>query len=96
MEDKQQQVGGQGNTADPLPEAGPDREVWVRNQIFTAMRMALAVKFSVECGADETAFLGAIDGIANGVTVEILQTLGFSRDFINLRRPSYAAAKIGR
>lgn len=72
---------------DPRPEAGPDREVWVRNQVMTAIRMALALQSAKGVRADTSAFEHGLRGIAEGVTVEILGTLGFDlHKLVNIRR----------
>ncbi len=60
--------------------AGADAEVWVRNQVNTAIRMALAVKKEVLVRADSTIYDAAIFGIADGAAVEILKILGFDID----------------
>lgn len=67
--------------------AGPDREVWVRNQVLTAMEMALALRAQRQVRADEDAFQGGLHGVAEGASIEILRILGFStHNLINLRR----------
>jgi hypothetical protein len=75
------------NNHEPRPEAGPDREVWVRDQIMTAMRMALSLKSEVRVRAEAGAFEHGMRGIAEGATIEILGQLGFDlHKLVNLRR----------
>jgi hypothetical protein len=67
-------------------EAGPDAEVWVRNQVMLAIKMALAMKAVTSVRADEDAFEAGIHGVATGASVEILRTLGFTtHNLVNLR-----------
>jgi len=74
----------------PQPIAGADREVWVRNQVLTAMEMALALRKQRQVRADEDAFQGGLHGVAEGAAIEILRTLGFStHNLVNLRRGSF-------
>lgn len=80
-------------TRECAPEAGApkdvvdcDSEVWVQKQIFTAMRMALALKRERAVCADDDAFEGGLEGVANGVAVEIIRTLGKEPGFVNLRK----------
>ena len=69
------------------PVAGPDREVWVRNQVLVAMRMALALSHAKTVRADEDAFEGGLLGVAEGASIEILRTLGFStHNLVNLHK----------
>lgn len=73
--------------------AGADREVWVRNQVLTAMEMALALKSQRQVRADEDAFQGGLRGVAEGASIEILRILGYStHNLVNLRGAFYANA----
>jgi hypothetical protein len=68
-----------------LPVAGADNEVWVRNQILTAMRMAVALKEEIRVTADTSSFEHGLRGIAEGAAIEILGTLGFDlHQLVNL------------
>lgn len=69
------------------PVAGPDAEVWVRNQVLDAMKMAIALQGQYQVRAQEEALLGGCRGIAEGAAVEILSILGFSTENLtNLRK----------
>ena len=68
-------------------QAGADREVWVRNQVLVAMRMALALNHAKSVRADEDAFEGGLLGVAEGASIEILRILGFStHNLVNLTK----------
>jgi hypothetical protein len=76
-----------------LPVAGADREVWVRNQVLTAMEMAVALRKQRQVRADEDAFLGGMWGVAEGASIEILRILGFStHNLVNLKGSHHASA----
>lgn len=80
-----------GQQAAQEPIAGADREVWVRNQVLTAMEMALALRAQRQVRADEDAFQGGMRGVAEGAAIEILRTLGFStHNLVNLRGRQHA------
>lgn len=80
-----------GQQAAQQPIAGPDREVWVRNQVLTAMEMALALKSQRQVRADDDAFQGGLRGVAEGASIEILRILGFStHNLVNLRGQQHA------
>jgi len=64
----------------------PDQEVWVKERIKAAIRMALALNEKVKVHADRRAFEYGLDGIAEGAAVEISQTLGLELPFANLRK----------
>lgn len=67
------------------PVAGPDLEVWVRNQVRTAIRMAIAIDQALWVRADETARDAGINGIANGAAIEILGSCGYdTKKMVNL------------
>jgi hypothetical protein len=84
---EQQPNEGQANTCPPRPVAGPDLEVWVRDQVRTAMRMGLAIAAAQWVRADETALRAGMDGIADGAAIEILATCGYdTKQLVNLRR----------
>lgn len=75
----------QGQTQEQERVAGADREVWVRNQVLTAMEMALALRAKRTVRADEDAFQGGLHGVAEGASIEILRILGFStHNLVNL------------
>lgn len=71
----------------PRSNAGPDIEVWVRDRVQTAIRMALALQNELGCRADKSTLDGGLFGIADGATTEILVICGFSNNFVNLRTP---------
>lgn len=71
--------------ANARPKANCDQEVWVKERIKTAIKMAAAVKNCGVVGADEPLISSAIEGIINGAAVEIIRTLGMQPEFTNLR-----------
>lgn len=74
----------------PRPEVGPDREVWVRNQVLTAIRMGLALHQNINVRADQTAYEEGVYGVALGATIEILDTLGFDvNKLVNIKKRLY-------
>ncbi len=76
-----------GRSHEVRPVAGPDREVWVRDQVVNAIRMALALQAQRGVRANTSAFEHGIRGIAEGATVEILGTLGFDlHQLVNINR----------
>jgi len=66
--------------------ANPDQEVWVKQRILTAIHMALAVRRERRVQADGAIYANAIDGIAEGAAIEVIQTLGLKPGFVNLKR----------
>ena len=76
-----------GCSASPRQIVDCDREVWVKDRVAVAMRMALALERTHQQRADEHTFACALDGLANGAAVEIVRTLGMEPGFVNLRRP---------
>jgi hypothetical protein len=76
-----------GKTHEPRPEAGPDRECWVRDQVMTAIRMGIALAAAQNVRADRSALECGLRGVAEGASIEILGTLGFDlHKLVNLRR----------
>ena len=73
--------------APDVPEVTVDQEVWVKNQVMAAIRMARRVESSRRVGADNPALACAIDGIANGAAVEIVHILGKKNIYTNLQEP---------
>lgn len=83
-------------TKDTTPEAQQpnpqhvatcDQEVWVKQRILTAMRMAIALDANLQVGADTDLAESGIEGVANGCAVEVIRTLGMRPEYTNLRRP---------
>lgn len=68
------------------PLVNPDQESWVVDRILTAMRMALRSRDAKWVDADENILWSAMEGIANGAAIEIIDTLGMRTEFVNLRR----------
>ncbi len=64
---------------------GPDQEDMVRSRIETAIRMGIAAYRATCVRADSLALSSAINGIANGTAVEVLQALGLKLGYVNLR-----------
>lgn len=73
-----------GMAANPRPKANCDQEAWVKDRIRTAIDMALALRKVGGTGADERSLQGGIDGIVNGVAVEIIYLLGMEPEFVHL------------
>ena len=65
---------------------GPDQEVWIKNQILTAISAAILVGQARRVRADMPIVSSAIDGIANGAAVEIIHTLDMEPGYVNLRK----------
>lgn len=65
---------------------GPDQEVWVRDRILTAMRMALALASQKNVRADDPLFQAGLRGVAEGAAVEIIHTLDLEPGYVNLPR----------
>ena len=65
---------------------GPDQEVWVKNQILTAITAAFLVVQAKKVRADSDVIMSGIEGIANGAAVEIIRTLDMEPGFVNLHR----------
>ena len=62
-----------------------DQEVWVRERIESAIRMAIAAFQQTRVRADAPLMASAINGIANGAAVEVIRTLGMKPAYVNLR-----------
>lgn len=56
--------------------ASPDQEVWVRNAVYTAIKMALSLNSHNLVRASAILADCAIRGIVVGTTIEILDILG--------------------
>jgi hypothetical protein len=67
---------------------GPDQESWVKQRIETAIQMGIAAYRATHVRADAPALSSAINGIANGVAVEVIRTLGLKPGYVNLRAAS--------
>lgn len=76
-----------GLESNPREVVGPDQEVWIRERILTAMKMALAIRNERRVEADTPAMSCALEGIANGTAVEIVGILGMEPSYENLRKP---------
>ena len=79
------------STSNPRPVASADQEVWVVERILAAVRMSIGLAKGVRVGADEVAMRYAIHGVATGVAVEIMDTLGLDCPFINIREIPYGS-----
>ena len=87
-----------GESCEPRPEdvVNCDAEVWIKNQVLTAIRMALALKQQRRVCADDDAYESGLEGVANGVAVEIVHILGKTPGFVNLRKvPRVSTAYTG-
>lgn len=63
---------------------GPDQEVWVRDRVLTAMRMALALVSEKKVRADDPLLQAGLRGVAEGAAVEIIHTLDLEPGYVNL------------
>lgn len=64
-----------------------DREAWLVDQIYVAVKMAIGVVQVAEVGAHQLALDYAIRGIVHGAAVEISRgVFGFDPEFINLQK----------
>ncbi len=68
-----------------IEKVGCDQEIMVRSRIETGIRMGIAAYRATRVRADAPAMASAINGIANGVAVEVIQTLGLQPSYANLR-----------
>ena len=64
-----------------------DQEVWVRDRIRKAVNMAIAIEKLHRVRAEDGMVEGAIRGIVNACSVEVISTLGLKVAYINLRDP---------
>ena len=85
-EEHQQNPAAANASRSPRPVVGPDQEVWIRNQVLLAMRMAIALQEAVQVRADQEAFEHGMAGVAEGTAIEIIHTLDMEPSFLNLRR----------
>ena len=61
-----------------------DQEIWVRDRIRDAIRMARAVQENKGVAANEYACNMALRGIIDGQAIEIIKCLGLKPAYINL------------
>lgn len=66
------------------PLAGCDHEADISHRIFKAMRMAIAVNKLATVRADEHLLWHGLHGIAEGCAREVLQSLGYRLEHINI------------
>lgn len=71
---------------DPRPIVNCDQEVWVKDRIKTAIKMAEKVLGATYVRADKEAALHALEGIVEGTAIEIIRTLCMEPCFVNLRK----------
>ena len=64
-----------------------DQEVWVRDRIRKAVDMAISIKKLHKVSAEDGMVEGAIRGIVNACSIEVISTLGLKVAHINLRDP---------
>lgn len=77
---------GQQVVRKPRERVNADQEVWIKQQVLTAIRTARAVERACRVRADQPILDCAIDGIANGAAVEIIHTLDMEPEYTNLRK----------
>jgi len=75
------------STGDSRPTVSADQEAWICARIATALKMARAVQQQHRVRADDYTRDSALEGIVNGVCIEVLYTLGLKPAYVNLRRP---------
>jgi len=63
-----------------------DEEACLKDRIYTAIRMALAVRAERKVSADDDSYSFGLDGIVNGTAKEILFTLGLEPSYVNIRQ----------
>ena len=66
----------------------PDQESWIKERVKTAIQMALALDKSRKVHADHRTYEYGLDGIAEGVSLEIIRLLNLEPSFVNLRKLS--------
>lgn len=76
----------EGRQEAKVPSVDGNREVRIQCRIKTAIRMALSINKNTKQMADEPLFAGAIDGIVQSTTIEIIYVLGMKPSYTNLRR----------
>jgi hypothetical protein len=86
INEKSQPSAGNVLGRDPRPVVGPDQEVWIRNQVLLAMRMAIALHIEADVRADEAALTHGLYGIAEGAAIEIIHTLNMEPGYVNLKK----------
>jgi hypothetical protein len=74
------------NTRDKPRVINADQEVWVRDRILTAMRMALALQAQKGVRADDVLLQSGLRGIAEGAAVEVIHTLDLELGYVNLHK----------
>ena len=79
-------AGQQQNFRKPRERVNADQEVWIKQQVLTAIRTARAVERACRVRADQPILDCAIDGIANGAAIEIIHTLDMEPEYTNLRK----------
>ena len=69
-------------------QCSADQEVWVSQRLeeFAAILNQINIVSRKFPGASQPMITGAIDGLINGVSIEIIRTLGYEPPFVNLRK----------
>jgi hypothetical protein len=77
---------GQQRCCTQRAKVNADQEVWIKQQVLTAIRAARAVEKACWVRADQPVLDCAIDGIANGAAIEIIHSLDMEPEYTNLRK----------
>ena len=75
------------STDDQPHTANCDQEVWVKNQVLLAMKMAIEMYKATSLRCHEYPLNYGLLGVSEGAAVEIIETLCLTPDFVNLRKP---------
>ena len=66
-------------------QATCDEESGVKSRILTAIRMAISIDKETRVRADNYLKIHALDGLAEGAAIEIIQELGLDPEWTNLK-----------
>ena len=61
-----------------------DQECWIRDRLYTLVRMALSIREQHLKGADDDMYYDAIHGAVNGCAIEIIRHAGLENIYANL------------
>lgn len=62
-----------------------DQELWIKDTILRAMKMAISINKEKRVLSDELLIYSGLDGIANGTAIEIINILNMSPEYTNLK-----------
>ena len=64
--------------------ASCDQEAFIKDRLYTVIRIAISIYKEKNVGADDNLINGALEGLINGVAIEIIQLFGIKPEYINL------------